>query len=144
MILVVEDSPDDAELVLRALRAGPADDAELARDGKQALDLLFGNDVGSDRGPRRPDVILLDLKLPKVPGLDVLRAIKSNPTTRHIPVIVFSSSDEPADIARAYELGANSYIQKPLTFAGLSDAIATVRSYWLKLNMAMPEQYRGS
>ena len=138
MILVVEDSQDDAELTLHALRgsAGPVE-IEVARDGREALDILLGGEA-IRRNREQPEIILLDLKLPKISGLEVLRTIKADPATRRIPVIVFTSSGEPLDIERAYELGANSYVQKPVSFASLNEAIGRLRSYWLTLNVAAP------
>jgi CheY-like chemotaxis protein len=134
-ILIVEDSFDDAELILHALRAGDVGDGvQIARDGQVALDLL----LSPERKEQAPQLILLDLKLPKVLGLDVLRAIKSNPGTRHIPVVVFTSSREIQDISEAYQLGANSYIQKPVSYAELVSTLANLGRYWLQRNVAPP------
>ena len=129
-ILLVEDSDDDAELTIRAIKSNKiANRIELVRDGVEALAYLEG-----DRP--LPRLILLDLKLPRMNGLDVLRRIRSNPRTRLVPVVVLTSSREEPDIAGAYELGVNSYIVKPVEFDGFVKAVTDAGLYWLLLNEA--------
>jgi len=135
-ILLVEDNPNDAELTLRALRArNLANQVFVARDGAEALDFFFGDSAH----PLReigvvPKVILLDLKLPKVDGLEVLRRLKADARTRELPVVVLTSSREEPDIAQAYRLGANSYIVKPVDFEAFARAVSEVGLYWVLLN----------
>jgi CheY-like chemotaxis protein len=131
-ILLVEDSPADVELTLRALRKNNLTNrVHVARDGEEALAFLMGTD---DEPPRLPKVVLLDLKLPKVDGLEVLRRIKSDERTRRIPVVVLTSSREEPDIARCYDLGVNSYIVKPVDFESFVPAVTQAGLYWLLLN----------
>ena len=131
-IVLVEDNADDADLTLHALRkAKLANDVQVLRDGAEALDFLFGPGVGDTQQPR---VILLDLKLPKVSGLEVLQRLKADARTKGIPVVVLTSSREDRDIAEAYKLGANSYIVKPVGFEGFSQAVSNLGLYWLVLN----------
>jgi two-component system response regulator len=135
-ILIVEDNPEDAELTVRALKARHlANRITLAEDGALALDFVFcrGRFAGRDFA-ERPKVVLLDLKLPKVSGLEVLRALKQDERTRSIPVVIVSSSREDPDIQRAYALGANSYVVKPVDFASFSDAVCQLGLYWLLVN----------
>lgn len=137
-ILLVEDNPQDEELTLRALRKhNVANDIHVARDGQQALDYLFGG--GTDQ-PRTegtyPRMILLDLKLPKVDGKEVLRRVKSDPKTKGIPVVVMTSSREERDLVESYELGVNSYVVKPVNFEGFAEAVRQIGLYWLLLNQA--------
>ena len=128
-ILLVEDNPNDAELTLRALKQRTlANEVVLCRDGAEALEFF-----AKGSGPV-PKVVLLDLKLPKVDGLEVLRHLKSDERTRTIPVVVLTSSREEPDIERAYDLGANSYIVKPVDFEAFARAVADVGLYWLLLN----------
>lgn len=128
-ILLVEDNPDDAELTLRALKQrNLANQLFLCRDGAEAID-FFSNNPGVE-----PKVVLLDLKLPKIDGLEVLRRLKGDERTRSIPVVVLTSSREEPDIERAYELGANSYIVKPVDFEAFARAVSDVGLYWLLLN----------
>ena len=135
-ILLVEDNPTDVELTLRAFKARNfANQVFVARDGAEALDFFFGD--GSH--PLRnigvvPKVVLLDLKLPKVDGLEVLRRLKADERTRTIPVVILTSSREEPDIAAAYRLGANSYIVKPVDFEAFARAVSEVGLYWLLLN----------
>jgi len=131
-ILLVEDNASDLELTLHALkRHRLANRIEIVRDGQEALDYLFA----AHRQPNiPPKVILLDLKLPKVDGLDVLRAIKANPATRAIPVIVLTSSREESDMVEAYKLGVNSYVVKPVDFEQFTEAVRILGMYWLLLN----------
>jgi CheY-like chemotaxis protein len=128
-ILLVEDNPNDAELTLRALKQrNLANQVFLCRDGAEAMDFF-----SAGAGPL-PKVVLLDLKLPKVDGLEVLERLKANPTTKSIPIVILTSSREEPDIERAYELGANSYIVKPVDFEAFARAVADVGLYWLLLN----------
>jgi two-component system response regulator len=135
-ILLVEDNPADVELTLRALRkANLANPIRVVADGEEALDYLFGGGAGgTTAGAHHPRVVFLDLKLPKVSGLDVLRRIKSDPATKTIPVVVLSSSREEPDIKTAYALGANSYIVKPVDFEKFVEAVGHLGLYWLLLN----------
>jgi CheY-like chemotaxis protein len=132
-ILLVEDSAADVELTLRALKKNNlANRVHVARDGEEALAFLFGNGEGV-KAPL-PRVVLLDLKLPKVSGIEVLERIKSDERTRLIPVVVLTSSREEPDIKRCYELGVNSYIVKPVDFASFVPAVTQAGLYWLLLN----------
>lgn len=135
-ILLVEDNPADEELTLHSFRRNHlANRVYVVRDGAEALDFLFGRGEYSSRaGLDGPRVILLDLKLPKVDGLEVLRAIKADARTRSIPVVVLTSSREEQDIVRSYELGVNSYIVKPVNFEQFAEAIRELGFYWLLLN----------
>ena len=135
-ILLVEDNPNDVELALHALKKNHiANRIEVVRDGAEALEFIFATGAYAQRsignGPR---VILLDLKLPKVDGLEVLRQIKSDPRTRAIPVVVLTSSREERDIVESYNLGVNSYIVKPVDFEQFTEAVHTLGLYWLLLN----------
>lgn len=135
-ILLVEDNPADVELTLRALRnARIANPIHVVADGAEALDYFFGNgrELGGSE-PHHPRVVILDLKLPKVSGLDVLRRIKADPATKTIPVVVLSSSREEPDIKTAYALGVNSYIVKPVDFEKFIEAVGRLGLYWLLLN----------
>ena len=136
-ILIVEDNPDDVELTLHALRANNlANRVEIVRDGRAALDFVFAEGAYAGRAIEdHPQLILLDLKLPKVPGLDVLRAIKGDPRTRSIPVVILTSSREDKDIIESYDVGVNSYIQKPVSFADLTAAVVQLGLYWVILNV---------
>ena len=132
-ILLVEDNPNDLELALHAFhRHKFTNNIEVARDGQEALDYLLG---GNGRAPGIPPrVILLDLKLPKVDGLQVLREIRANPTLRHLPVVILTSSREESDIVESYDLGVNSYIVKPVDFDKFVETVQTLGLYWLLLN----------
>ena len=136
IILLVEDNPDDEALTLRALKsANIANEVVVARDGVEALDYLFGTGVHADRDTRAmPQVVLLDLKLPKMNGLDVLRRLRTDERTKPLPVVVLTSSDEERDIIDSYGLGANSYIRKPVAFAQFTEAVRQLGLYWLVLN----------
>jgi two-component system response regulator len=136
-ILLVEDRPDDVELTRRALhQAKIANDLVIARDGVEALEVLFGS---PDRPARHlPAVVLLDIKLPRIDGLEVLRRIRSDERTRRLPVVVLTSSREEEDVARSYDLGANSYIRKPVEFDHFVEAVASLGVYWLLLNEPPP------
>lgn len=135
-ILLVEDSPLDADLTMRSLRKHRlANNIETIGDGAAALDFLFG--TGSYEGVvrnRMPKLIMLDIKLPKLSGLEVLAAIKSNEKTRTIPVVIITSSREDPDIEKAYALGANSYVVKPIDFGKFSETISALGMYWLLIN----------
>jgi CheY-like chemotaxis protein len=131
MILLVEDSPDDEALIVRALEKSLAGPVTVLHDGAQALDYLFPK--GGDEAPA-PDVVLLDLDLPIVKGLDVLRRIRAAPRTRHLPVVILTSSMEERDVAESYELGANSFVAKPVDPARFTDAIREIARYWLEIN----------
>jgi two-component system, response regulator len=135
-ILLVEDNQADVELTLRALRkAKLANPIHVVTDGAEALDYLFGTGEEAEKSqPHHPRVVILDLKLPKVSGLEVLRRIKADPATRTIPVVVLSSSREAPDVKEAYALGANSYIVKPVDFEKFVEAVGTLGMYWLLLN----------
>lgn len=135
-LLLVEDNPQDLELALLALReVNPATRIHVARDGAEALDFIFCE--GPHAGRRitdTPKVILLDLKLPKIDGLDVLKRIKGDPRTKSIPVVVLTSSREQSDVVESYELGVNSYIVKPVNFERYTAAVHNLGSYWQNLN----------
>ncbi len=135
-ILLVEDSPRDAELTIRALKERKLTNKLVhVKDGAEALDFIFSSGKFSKRGAdKQPRVILLDLKLPKVDGLEVLRRIKDDEMTKMIPVIVLTSSTEEKDIVTSYKLGVNSYITKPVDFDKFADAVAQLGLYWLLLN----------
>ncbi len=139
-ILLVEDNPHDVELTVHALeRHHVANRTQVVRDGAEALDYLFGTGAYAGRSPAdRPRVILLDLKLPKVDGLEVLRRVKSDPRTKTIPVVVLTSSREERDIVESYGLGANSYIVKPVDFEQFVEAARVLGLYWLLLNQCCP------
>lgn len=134
-ILLVEDNPRDAELTIRALkRHHLANRVFVAEDGAAALDFIFGRGESVQQGAVPPKVVLLDLKLPGMSGLEVLRAIKADRRTRSIPVVVVTSSREDPDIKAAYELGANSYVVKPVEFDAFMDAMSQLGLYWLLIN----------
>lgn len=135
-ILLVEDNPRDAELTIRALNKHKVSNHLVhVQDGAEALDFLFGRGTFTGRNTeQRPRVVLLDLKLPKVNGLEVLRAIKSDERLRILPVVVVTSSSEDPDIKTAYELGANSYIVKPVEFDTFVEAMSHLGLYWLLIN----------
>jgi CheY-like chemotaxis protein len=139
-ILLVEDNPDDVELTLRAFRKhNLANEIIVARDGEEALDILFQRGEES-AGQRATDLVLLDLKLPKVDGLEVLKQIKSNSKTQLIPVVVLTSSKEEKDLVESYRLGVNSYIRKPVDFENFTGVVMQLGLYWLLLNEAPPEE----
>ena len=133
LILLVEDDPDHELLTIRALKkSNIANDVRVARDGEEAVKLLFGEDAV------HPQVILLDLKLPKLDGLEVLRRIRESDTTRMLPVVVLTSSDEERDVVRSYQLGVNSYIRKPGSCTDFAEATRQLGMYWLVLNECPP------
>jgi CheY-like chemotaxis protein len=135
-ILLIEDNPSDEELTIHALRSHQiANNIQVVRDGAEALDFIFHTGAFADRSAgERPKVILLDLKLPKVDGLEVLRRIKSDPGTRSIPVVVLTSSREESDIIESYNLGVNSYMVKPVDFTQFGETVRQLGLYWLLLN----------
>ena len=135
-ILLVEDNPTDLELTLRVFKNYHlANRIEVARDGVEALDFLFGEGVHAGRGSIQiPKVILLDLKLPKIGGLEVLRRIKSDSRTRTIPIVVLTSSQEEKDLVKSYQLGVNSYIVKPVDFDQFTECLRQIGIYWLFSN----------
>lgn len=139
-ILIVEDNPNDAEMTVRAFKQNNlTNNITLVDDGDKALDFIFARGRYAKRNIRnRPKVILLDLKLPRVDGLEVLRQIKSNQETKYIPVIVLTSSSEESDMIQSYDLGVNSYIIKPVDFDKFVAAVQNLGLYWLLLN-ALPE-----
>ena len=134
LILLVEDDPDHELLTIRALKkSNIANEVRVARDGEEALKLLFSEDA------ILPQVILLDLKLPKIDGLEVLRRIRAGETTKFLPVVILTSSDEERDVARSYQLGVNSYIRKPVNFSDFAEATRQLGMYWLVLNECAPQ-----
>lgn len=139
-ILLVEDNPDDEALTLRALKGyNLANEVIVARDGSQALDYLFRAAEGkSGETAVLPEVVLLDIKLPGIDGLEVLRRLRQNPHTRRLPIVMLTSSVEETDRLASYDLGANSYVRKPVDFVEFSDAIRQLDLYWLVLNVAPP------
>ncbi|MFZ5808226.1 MAG: response regulator [Chloroflexota bacterium] len=139
-ILLVEDNPDDAELTVRALtNSHVAKEILIARDGEEAIKLLCsGSDSTDQTFPPLPAVVLLDLKLPKLSGLDVLKRIRSNPRTQCLPVVILTSSSEEEDILTSYQLGANSYVRKPVEFQKFSTAVQQLGLYWLLVNQPPP------
>jgi two-component system response regulator len=135
-ILLVEDNPDDLELALHALRKeNLANNIHIARDGEEALEFLFCQGPHAERSfERPPKLVLLDLKLPKVDGLEVLKRLKADARTRAIPIVILTSSKEERDLINGYGLGANSYIQKPVDFEQFRATIKTIGLYWLVIN----------
>jgi len=141
MILLVEDNPDDEALTMRALKQSKlANEIVITRDGNEALEFLFatGKYAGRDVS-HTPAVILLDLKLPKLSGLEVLQQLRGDPRTRLVPVVVLTSSSEDEDMMRSYQLGANSYVRKPVVFGRFADAVSQLGLYWILLNQLPPK-----
>lgn len=136
MVLLVEDNPDDELLALRALKKAKADiQIEVARDGEEAIDFVFARGRFADRNPNQlPKVIFLDIKLPKLSGLQVLEKIRQNESSALVPVVLLTSSDEEKDMVRGYQLGANSYINKPVSYDDFTNQVALLKEYWLKEN----------
>lgn len=133
-ILLVEDNPDDEILTIRALRKSELTNSiKVARDGEEALKTIFADDP-------LPTVILLDLKLPKIDGLDVLQRIRANQKTRLLPVVVLTSSSEQSDIIESYSLGANSYVRKPVEFDQFIDSVGQLGLYWVLINETLPRE----
>ena len=140
IILLIEDNPDDEALTLRALKKNNIqNEVVVARDGEEALNYLFG-DAGAGSGKKHPlpMVVLLDLKLPKVDGLEVLRRIRADSRTRLLPVVILTSSKEEQDLSKGYSLGANSYVRKPVDFTQFVEAVRQLGLYWLILNEPPP------
>ena len=140
-ILLIEDNPSDIALAKRALEKGRiANHLVVAEDGQEALDYLLGGreDAAAPR-PEPPALILLDLKLPKVPGFEVLRRLRANAATRRLPVVILTSSKQEEDLANSYDLGANSYVRKPVDFQQFAQAIEQLGLYWLVLNEPPPK-----
>jgi CheY-like chemotaxis protein len=139
-ILLVEDNPDDLELTLHALhKNNVANKIHVVRDGEEALDFLFCRGAFSHRSfDAPPKVVLLDLKLPKVDGLEVLRAVKSDPRTKAVPVVIMTSSKQQRDLVESYHCGVNSYIQKPINFTEFQEVIRQLGYYWLAINQPPP------
>lgn len=138
IILLVEDNPDDELLTLMAFKDNNiTNEIVVAHDGAEALEFLFGaENSGQSDGDNLPQVILLDINLPKINGLEVLQQIRSHPRTRLLPVVILTSSKEEVDIIKSYRLGANSYVRKPVDFEQFSEAIKQLGLYWLSLNEA--------
>ncbi len=139
-ILLVEDNQDDRDLALHALKQGKlANNIVVARDGEEALDFLFCRGAFAQRSfENPPKLVLLDLKLPKVDGMEVLKQVKSDPRTRTIPIVIMTSSKEERDLAAGYNLGANSYIQKPVDFDKFRETVKRIGLYWLVINQSVP------
>src|SRR6266850_7314816 len=142
VILLIEDNPDDEALTLRAFKKkNIANEVVVARDGVEALDYLFAKGEFKDRDASIvPAVILLDLKLPKIGGLEVLKGIRSDQRTKFLPVVVLTSSNEDQDLLNSYSYGCNSYIRKPVDFDQFAEAIAQLGLYWLVLNQSPPKR----
>ncbi len=133
-ILLVEDNPDDEALTLRALRRNKiANEVIVAHDGVEAVDLLIGPDAEA-----LPQLVLLDLKLPRMDGLEVLKRLREHPRTRLLPIVILTSSDEESDLVTGYSLGANSYVRKPVDFRQFTEAVRQLGLYWLVLNQHPP------
>ena len=140
IILLVEDNPDDITLTLRALKKNNiSNEVVIAKDGVEALDYLFGTGMYEDRDTSvMPVVTLLDLKLPRIDGLEVLKRVRENERTKLIPIVILTSSKEENDLINGYSLGANSYIRKPVDFNQFSEAIRELGLYWILLNESPP------
>ena len=139
-IMLIEDHPDDETLTQRALKKSKiTNDVVIARDGVEALDFLFCEGMYGTRNPqKKPTVILLDLKLPKINGLEVLKRLRKDDRTRLFPIVILTSSKEEQDLVNSYRLGANSYIRKPLDFNRFVEAVGKLCLYWLELNESVP------
>ena len=144
-ILLIEDNPEDVEITLRAFQKHHiANTIHVVRDGEEALECLFSTGRYAEKSPcQRTRLILLDLKLPKVDGLEILQRCKSDPRTKHIPVVVLTSSREEQDLAKSYDFGVNSYVVKPVDFPQFSDAVRQLGLYWMLLN-AVPAEVSAS
>lgn len=140
LILLVEDNASDEKLTLLAFKnCGVTNEIVVARDGAAALDFLFGQGAHAARDPHDvPALVLLDLKLPKIDGLEVLQRIRSNPLTHLLPIVVLTASKQDDDIQQSYQRGANAYVQKPVDFAEFARAAKTIGAFWLGLNQAAP------
>lgn len=144
-ILLVEDNPYDAELTIHGLRSGNISNTiTWVKDGQEALDYIFRQGSYADRGETMPGLILLDIKMPRVDGTEVLAAVKGNAATRRIPVVIMTSSHEEQDIARSYDLGANSYVIKPVDFDGVISIAKAAGYYWLMVNRRVPTPHPES
>ena len=143
VILLVEDNPDDVALTLRAFkRSHLMNPIAVARDGVEALDYLFGRGAHEMRAPQAlPTLVILDLKLPRLDGLGVLKAIRADDRTRFLPVVILTSSKEEQDLISGYTLGANSYVRKPVDFAEFVEAAKVLGIYWLMMNQVPPEKH---
>ncbi len=142
-ILFVEDNPDDVDLTLRALEQHSIlNQVVLVSDGAEALEYVFCTGAYADREPVLPELVLLDLKLPKVDGLEVLKRLRADERTKLLPVVVLTSSDEQKDLVNSYELGANSYVRKPVDFDQFREAVHQLKLYWLLLNVPPPKTRR--
>jgi len=140
-VLLVEDNPDDEALTVMALRkSGRVEAVDVVRDGKEALDYLFCEGAYKGRAPEAPALVLLDLKMPKVGGIDVLRRMRKAPLTSAVPVVVLTSSLEAQDLRDAYDLGANSYLRKSVDFGEFTETMRAVGAYWLGLNVLPPHR----
>ncbi len=139
-ILLVEDNPNDAELALHALKKhNLANRVEWVKDGEAALDFLFQRNAYANRPDSLPRVVLLDLRLPKVDGIEVLKQLRGNPETRELPVVVLTSSKEERDVIDTYKLGVNSYVAKPVAFDEFAKTVADLGMYWVLVNRVPPE-----
>ena len=139
-ILLVEDSPEDAELTIRALRRNKiANEIQVAEDGAEALDFLFCRGSFKDRAlSPQPKLVLLDLKLPKIGGIEVLRAIRGDERTKAIPIVILTSSKEERDLIDSYKLGVNAYAQKPVEFEQFNETVRQIGMFWMLINQAPP------
>jgi two-component system response regulator len=144
-ILLVEDNGSDEKLTIMAFkRSGIANEVHVVRDGAEALEYLFATGAHADRkGAPLPAIVLLDLKLPRLDGTEVLRAIRANERTKLLPVVVLTSSREDEDVFRSYSLGANAYVRKPVDFTQFAEAVKTLGLFWLLLNEPLPDQRSG-
>jgi two-component system, response regulator len=141
VILLVEDNDDDAELALRAFRKSKIKNEILrVRDGVEALEFLSSTGDYANRPPGMPEVVLLDLNMPRMDGLELLRRLRADPATRMMPVVILTSSAEDQDVLRSYDLGANSYVRKPVNFERFVEAAQNLGLYWLVLNQPPPDQ----
>ena len=135
-VLLVEDNPDDEALAIRALEKNGISDVVIARDGEEALDYLFGTGENDKSGANAyPRLVLLDLKLPKVDGLEVLKRLRADKRTQHLPVVLLTSSNEQRDVVAGYNNGVNSYVRKPVDFNGFMETVRQLGQYWLGLNV---------